>query len=109
MNRLSKLLMFLSIFTLVFSSCKKQEIFYSNNAEIIGYDMRMCPSCGGLEITIDGISNPNGNQFFLAGELPSNFSLGDNPKFPVPVTMDWKTDSAHCLGNYIEIIRIKRR
>ena len=80
-----------------------------SNAEIIGYDHTMCPCCGGMEITIDNVANPNGNTYFLASQIPSNFSLGDNPKFPIAVRIDWKLDTTHCFGNYVDISRIARQ
>ena len=79
-----------------------------NDAEIIGWDMKMCPCCGGLEITIDNIQ-PNGYSYFLVNQLPPNFSLGDHPQFPIAVKIDWKVDPLHCFGNHIDIIRIARR
>ncbi len=80
-----------------------------SNAEIIGFDMKMCPCCGGIEITIDNVSNPNGRAYFLVDRLPADFNLGDNPKFPIAVKIDWKIDTTHCLGNYIDITKIARR
>ena len=80
-----------------------------NNAEIIGYDVRLCPCCGGTEITIDNIANPNQNPFFLIGNLPANFDLGSNPIFPIKVKIDWNKDTANCFGNYINITRIEKR
>jgi len=80
-----------------------------NNAQIIGWDLRMCPCCGGIEITIDNVPNPNGGSFFLTGHLPSNFNIGNNPKFPIAVKIDWNIDTAHCFGNYITISKISRR
>ena len=80
-----------------------------SNAEITGFDYRMCPCCGGTEIIIDNIPNPNGNSSFLIGSLPSNFTIGDNPKFPIPVKIDWEIDTLRCFGNYVNILRIVRR
>ncbi len=90
---------------LTITSCKKERP-YMNNAEIIGYDARLCPCCGGYEITIDNVPNPNGNSFFRAGQFPSNFNLGIHPIFPIKIKIDWKQDTAHCFGNYISISRI---
>ncbi len=80
-----------------------------SNANIIGMDARMCACCGGTEIVIDNIVNPNGNSYFLIGQLPACFSLGNNPKFPIAVKIDYKIDSTHCFGNYIGILKIARR
>ncbi len=98
----------MAILLLVIFSCRKTP-HYMSNGEIIGYDYRMCVCCGGTEITIDNVQNPNGNSFFLIGSKPSGFIIGNDEKFPIPVTLDWKTDSAHCFGNYIDVIRIARR
>ncbi len=78
-------------------------------ADITGFDTRMCVCCGGTTIVIDGISNPNGNADFLIGKLPDGFILGNNLQFPIAVKIDWKIDSVHCFGNYIDISRITKR
>ena len=80
-----------------------------SNAEIIGEDVKECACCGGLEFTIDNVSNPNGNSFFLVDQLPAGFNLGNNPKFPIAVKIDWKIDTVHCFGNYIYITRIVKQ
>lgn len=80
-----------------------------SNATIVGFDERMCACCGGTEIVIDNLVNTNGNAWFLIGHLPTGFNIGDNPVFPIAVKVDWKTDTAHCFGNYINITRIVRR
>jgi len=102
------LLVIFTITALTISSCKKDEP-YKSDAELIGFDNAMCPCCGGIKITIDNVPNPNGNTCFLVGQLPANFILGANSKFPITVKVDWKIDTAHCFGNYIGIIRIARR
>jgi hypothetical protein len=95
--------------TAAISSCKKEKSPpFQNNARIIGYDMRLCVCCGGYQIIIDGIPNPNGNTFFLTGQFPANFHLNENPAYPIPVQIDWKADTARCFGNYINISRIAR-
>lgn len=108
MKKLLSIIVALLIFmTLVTPACKKEDP-YMNNAVIIGEDVRTCVCCGGLEITIENVQNPNGG-FFLVGQLPSDFNLGDSPKFPIPVKIDWKIDTGRCFGNYILISRIVRR
>jgi hypothetical protein len=107
-NRALILLAILTIFILAISSCKKEEQ-YMSNAQIIGLDLRTCPCCGGLEIVIDNTTNPNGNSYFLIDQLPSNFNIGNNPKFPIAVKIDWKIDTSICSGNYIDISRIARQ
>jgi len=83
-------------------SCKKT---LTSNAKLIGYDYRECACCGGIEVTIDSITN---KPFYLIEELPTNFNLGTNPKFPIPIILDWKIDSTHCNGNFIKVISIKK-
>jgi len=110
MKRLNlKAFIALIILILTIFSCKKDSEQYMNNGEIIGYDLKMCACCGGTEIIIDNVQNPNGNPYFLVGKFPSNFKIGDNPQFPIAVKLDWKIDSARCFGNYIDITRIARR
>ena len=97
-----------AIFTMV--SCRK-EAPYESNAELIGYDPKMCPTpcCGGLQITIDNTTNPDGTHFFLVYKLPNDFVLGNNPKFPVAVKIDYTIDSTHCGSGYVDISRIAKR
>ncbi|HYM95522.1 MAG TPA: hypothetical protein VET23_15390 [Chitinophagaceae bacterium] len=83
-----KSFLILTVFILANISCKKNEQFM-NNAEIIGLDVKMCPWCGGMEITIDNVPIPNGNSYFLANHVPSNFIVGNNPQFPIAVKIDW--------------------
>lgn len=79
-----------------------------SDAKIIGFDLRMCMCCGGTEIVIDNLPNPNGNSFFLINNMPSEFSLGNNPTFPIAVKINWQTNSK-CFGNYIDITKITRK
>ena len=89
-------------------SCKKEVPFISN-ASITGIDLRTCVCCGGAVIKINKVPNPNGGDFFLIGNTPANFNLGNNPIFPIEVNIDWKIDTAKCFGNYINITRIERQ
>ncbi len=98
----------LLILVVTILSCTKGE-HYTSNGEIIGLDPRTCICCGGAEITIDNVQNPNGTSYFLIGKKPSNFNIGNNPKFPITVTLDYTIDTAHCFGSYINITRIARR
>ena len=94
-----------------FYSCIKSNPAYMNNAKITGIDMRMCPTpcCGGFEITIDNVPVPNSGSYFFVAQMPDGFNVGNNPKFPIPVSIDWKMDSTHCQGNFIDITRIEKR
>jgi hypothetical protein len=102
------LLISITAIVMLFLSCKKGET-YIGNAKIIGLDVKMCACCGGTEIVIDNVANPTGNSYFLIGQLPANFNLGSNPKFPIAVKIDFKIDSTRCFGNYVDITRIERR
>ncbi|MEO6221500.1 MAG: hypothetical protein ABIO81_13790 [Ginsengibacter sp.] len=97
-----------AIIALANISCKKEKP-YMNNAEIIGADLRLCPCCGGHKITIDNVLNPNNFSYFLVAQLPAGFDLGDNPKYPIVVKIDWDIDTLHCYGNFINISRIARK
>lgn len=90
------------------ASCKKY-LPIESNASLIGYDMRECPCCGGVEITIQNVEPPDGRAFFLVNELPPDFKSGDDPHFPVPVKIVYSIDTAHCFKNLVNISEIKRR
>jgi len=108
-QRLSSILyVSLIILSLTILTCNNDEPFMSN-AEIIGVEAKECACCGGTEITIDNVLNPNGKTYFLVEELPADFYLGDKPTFPVKIKIDWKKDTTHCSGNYIDITKIARR
>lgn len=100
----------LALTILMVASCKKVKPFM-NNAEITGIDPRMCPTpcCGGYEITIDNVANPNYKTNYFVIQFPSDFKLGNNPVFPIKVKIDWKPDTLQCSGNYIDILRIALR
>ena len=110
MKQRSLAILFVSLTVMILAtlSCRKDEM-YMSNAEITGWDLRMCPCCGGTIITIDNVRSPNGNVYFLIEQLPSGFTLGNNPKFPIAVKIDWEIDTTHCFGNYINITRIEKR
>jgi len=57
--------------TLAFTGCQKVAP-YMSNAEITGFDAKMCSCCGGIKIIIDNVANPNGNNYLLIDQLPTN-------------------------------------
>ncbi len=61
---------------IVFTACKKEETFMSN-ATITGFDLKMCACCGGTKIIIDNLLNINNDAYYLIGQLPAGFSLGN--------------------------------
>lgn len=103
-----KALFFLiALIAIVFTSCKKEETFMSN-ATITGFDLKMCPCCGGTKITIHNLANINNGTYYLIGRLPEGFSLG-NYQFPIAVKINYKITPTHCNGLYIDITKIGRR
>ena len=109
-NRTYSILLMLMLAISAIISCKKDDqCQYMNNAQIIGYDLRLCACCGGYQVTIDNVPNPNGNSFFLVSEFPSGFSVGDNPIYPILIKIDWEVDTSKCFGNYIKISKIAKR
>ena len=80
-----------------------------SNAEIIGFDMTKCVCCGGYEITIDNVANPDRHPYFLALTLPPGFDLGSNPTYPVAVKIDWQISTNSCFGNIINVSKIVTR
>jgi hypothetical protein len=108
MKKVILILLNFVVITLIVASCKKEKPFESN-AELTGYDLRMCPCCGGLEIKIDNIANPSGSGIFLVDSLPKSFILGNNPQFPIAVKVDYTIDSIYCAGIRVNINRIERR
>jgi hypothetical protein len=108
--RITSLLIGLVVVILFSISCSK-EALYDSNGELIGYDPRLCPSpcCGGLQIKIDNITYPDSVHFSLVYQLPKDFSLGNNPQFPIPVKINYTIDSVHCGKNYVDISKIAIR
>ena len=46
--------------------------------------------------------------YFFNRQLPNDLSLGNIPKFPITVKIDYKIDSTYCFGNY-DISKIVRQ
>jgi hypothetical protein len=100
------------IFTLIIilvavASCRKDT--YMSNAEIIGYDVRECPCCGGIEMTIDNVSPPQGGSFFLVSHMPSYYTIDSNATFPILVKINYVIDTTGCYGNFVSITKIANR
>ena len=96
----------IALLTIIFPSCKKEETFMSN-ATITGFDLKMCACCGGTKIIIDNLPNINNDTYYLIGQLPVGFSLG-NFQFPIAVKINYKITPTHCNGLYIDITKIER-
>ncbi|MBS1524822.1 MAG: hypothetical protein JST19_04175 [Bacteroidetes bacterium] len=103
-----KIILFL-LCVMIMASCKKSEVSpYESQGTLIGYDMRMCPMCGGLEITIKNDTTKNPRPYYLTGSPLPGLNLGQNPKFPINVTLNWSRDTS-TLGEYgyITVTKIK--
>jgi len=100
---MKKLLPFIGLI-IILSACKKStEAPYASQGTILGYGLGMCQTCGGLEIRI----NNDSTIYRVNSNASTPFNLGNNPKFPIPVDLDWKRDTTIHFANYIIITRIK--
>ena len=79
-----------------------------SNATITGFDLKMCVCCGGTKITIYNLLNINNDTYYLIGQLPTGFSLG-NYQFPIAVKINYKLTLNHCNSLYIDITKIESR
>jgi len=123
MRQLITILITISVISILsIVSCKKDSgKQYMNTAEITGIDNSLraclvsapCDCPGGFFIHIDNVPDPNGNcigcKSFKAMQLPKDFDLGNNPRFPVAVKIDWRYDSLLCDSSRIVITGIARR
>ncbi|OUS02370.1 hypothetical protein A9Q86_03750 [Flavobacteriales bacterium 33_180_T64] len=90
------------------SSCKSNddtelELEFESTAIILGFDIALCPCCGGWIINID--EQESDNRF---SELPqdSNIDL-ENAIFPISVKLNWSESDAFCgIGIVIESIEL---
>jgi hypothetical protein len=99
-----KYLVIILCLALITFGCKKtSEAPYQSQGTLIGYDTRMCPMCGGLEITIKNDTTKNAPASYLIDSPLPNLNLGSNPKFPINVSLNW-THAPAPLGAYRYII-----
>ncbi len=76
---------------------------YKSSGSITGYDMRECACCGGWFINIGG-------ERYRFQSLPAGSSLIlDHAQFPIEVLLDWEKVEKPCLGDEINVIRIKKK
>ncbi len=102
------IMLFALIITLLaIASCRKNT--YMSNAEIIGYDLRECPCCGGIEMTIDNVNPPHGGSFFLVSSMPSYYKVNIDDTFPVLVKINYSIDTTGCYGDFVRITKIVNR
>lgn len=92
---------FLFFFSLSIDSCK-DEVVWMDQGELLGYDFRLCPCCGGYFIDING-------ETFRFYEFPesSDFEISPDATFPIPVNINWHVAENTCLGDEIIIDEIE--
>ena len=78
------------------TGCRKANT-YMTNAEVTGYDLRMCACCGGLWIRLDNDSAP-----YDLSNTPASIGITDSTTFPLLLRVNWVPDTLHC-GRYIRI------
>lgn len=101
-----KKMVYFGIFFLIFIcffSCSEDKGEYLSNGTITGVDVRECSCCGGYFIDINDstyrfLSIPSGSDLLLV-----------NPVFPIEVKLDWAKADTVCLGDEIQVFRIKLR
>jgi hypothetical protein len=69
------------------TACRKKDEMVETNANIIGYDTRLCACCGGWWFDIRGDT-------LRAINLPGNFAAQiDQNAFPIPVLIRWDREN----------------
>ena len=98
-----KIISFVTVMLAVVVSCSAQDSLKSSGV-ITGYDLRECMCCGGYFIEIDSTK-------YRFDQLPdsTDFTIPNNPEFPINVSLDWHPDSSACLGDEIIVTAIKKR
>ena len=94
---------------LMIVGCKKtNELPYQSHGVITGYDTRMCPMCGGLEITIANDTTKTPPPYYKINAGLQQLGISENTKFPINVSLNWKHDTLP-LGayHYILVSQIK--
>jgi hypothetical protein len=99
-----KALILILCLALIVISCKKSNVSpYQSQGVITGYDMRMCPECGGLFITIKNDTTKNAPPKYDINESLQQLGINPNTKFPINVSLNWRHDTTS-LGTYGYII-----
>ena len=102
------LIFFLGV--IVAGCAKTNETPYKTQGQILGYDLRACPTpgCGGLEITIKNDTTKNPPSFYLVNSTLQQLGISETTKLPVNVSFNYKPDTGiFAKYNYIIITQIK--
>lgn len=84
------------------SGCRKANT-YMTNAEVTGYDNRMCACCGGIWIKLD-----NDNSTYDLSNTAASMGITDSTTFPLLLRVNWVHDTLYC-GRYIRITSFEYR
>jgi hypothetical protein len=85
-----------------YSSKKTQP--YMSKAIIIGYQVRPCPGCSGLMISLG--QQPYNGPFYIVNNNPADLGISRQSRFPMYLNIDWETDvSMGCNKRHIYITR----
>jgi hypothetical protein len=90
--------------------CKKDPVLetFQSTGVITGEDLRYCLCCGGLLINIDTDSLGYTNSTYQINELPADFIIPKDTRFPIYVALNWQKETAkYCNG--ILITRMVKR
>ncbi len=94
----------IGLVTTVLLSCDPAEPIPENNtcttaASFVGYDLAMCPCCGGVFVQIDSVTHHVSDFSFTTDQTVLD-SLADGFQ---NVHIDWEPDTTICLSNAIKI------
>ncbi len=100
MARFTKFLFAFTFLLIFFSTGCKEEKVWMDQGTITGADYRKCMCCGGWFIKI----KEDQYRFY---QLPDNSGIDlQEEKFPLEVHVNWKKDTAACLGDEIIVLEI---
>jgi hypothetical protein len=89
---------------------KTNETPFKTQGQILGYDLRECPTpgCGGLEISIKNDTAKSPPPFYLVSSTLQQLGISESTKFPINVNFNYKPDTGiFARYNYIIITQIK--
>jgi hypothetical protein len=103
-------LFIIEIISLLILTCCQKSV--DNNvmkdAIITGYDIRLCPCCGGLMVTFNNNPIPYSGEFYLVNDLPNKSGIDNNTKFPLYVRITWRYNIKICGGTkFIDILELE--
>jgi len=98
---MTKTLFGIVVLFILSTSCEKNNGF-QNEGIISGYDYRKCMCCGGYFVEVEDSTY----RFYV---MPDDFNFDwETDTFPLNVLLDWRLDSAQCLGDEIIVERMER-